>query len=138
APVAEAQSPLATPTNTPVPGSPSGKYRVVKTESESNCAHYGVVGVVKDEDEDRMAGVTVQVTGDEDGFRGPYLATTDGDGEFGLVIGEVGKVPTRVEFTAQIYGTDDVKTEDRPKWSFNDDCHEDDALQVMRVEFRKV
>lgn len=136
APVAEIQSPLATPTNTAVPGSPSGKYRVINTESEPNCAHYGVTGVVNDEDEDRMPNVTVQVTGDEDGFRGPYLATTNGDGEFGLVIGELGKVPTRVEFTAEIYGTD-VKTEDRPKWSFNDDCHQDNARQIFRIEFRK-
>jgi hypothetical protein len=89
-----------------------------------------------DDDGDPIANVTIQVTGDEDGFRGPYLATTGSDGEYGLVIGEFGKVPDRVEFLAQIYGPD-TKTEERPKWQVLNDCHAPNANQVMNIEWIK-
>lgn len=140
APAPEANSPLATPTNTAVPGSPPGKYRPKRVEKEANCAHYGVAGVVRDGDDDDdplMPNVTIQVTGDEDGFRGPYRATTNSNGEYGLVIGELGTVPERVEFRAEIFGPD-VNTDNRPEWSISDDCHEDNALQVLRVDWSKI
>jgi hypothetical protein len=132
-------SPLATPTNTAVPGSPPGEYKPHRVEGESNCAHVGVAGIVRDGDEDDDApvpNVTILVSGDEDGFRGPYYATTGKDGTYGLVIGEFGKVPTRVEFRAEVYGPD-VKTENRPEWQTTNDCHSDNAVQVMRIDWAK-
>jgi hypothetical protein len=108
-------------------------------EGEANCAHIGVAGIVRDgdeDDDDPIPNVTIQVTGDEDGFRGPYYSTTGADGKYGLVIGEFGKVPTRVEFRAEIFGPD-VKTDDRPRWKTTNDCHADDAVQVMRIDWRK-
>ncbi|MCB0224848.1 MAG: hypothetical protein KDI02_14245 [Anaerolineae bacterium] len=133
-------SPVATPTNTAIPGSPPGEYRPKETEKRANCAHLGVTGYVRDGDDDddpRLPGVTIQVTGDEDGFRGPFYATTDGKGEYGMVIGEFGKIPERVEFVAEITG-ENVKTEDRPKWSFSDNCNSNDALQIMYIIWSKV
>ena len=133
-------SPLATPTNTSVPGSPPGVYRPKEIEEQANCAHLGIAGYVRDGDDDddpRLPGVTIQVTGDEDGFRGPFLTTTDGSGEYGLVIGEFGKIPDRVEFVAQVIG-EGVETEDRPEWSFDDNCNASDARQIMRIIWSKV
>jgi hypothetical protein len=130
---------LATPTNTAVAGSPSGTYKPHLVKGEPNCAHVGVTGVVRDgdeEDDDPIPNVTIQVTGDEDGFRGPYYATTGSDGSYGLVIGEFGKVPERVEFKAEVYGPD-VETDDSPEWKTTDDCHADDAVQVMRIDWAK-
>lgn len=83
-----------------------------------------------------MAGVTVRVVGDEDGFWGPYYATTDSKGKFAIVIGEYGKVPDRVEFKADILG-DNVKTADTPKWSFTKDCGASDPLQVLDITWSK-
>lgn len=138
-PVPAPVSPLATPPQTSVAASPPGKYRPRLVQGEANCAHIGVAGVVRDGDEDDDApvpNVTIQVTGDEDGFRGPYYSTTGSDGTYGLVIGEFGKVPDRVEFRAEIYGPD-VKTDDRPSWNTTNDCHGDNAVQVMRINWRK-
>jgi hypothetical protein len=130
-------SPLATPTNTPVSGSPPGKYKPSLVENQANCAHIGVTGVVREgdeEDDDPIQNVTIQVTGDEDGFRGPYYGTTDKDGVYGLVIGEFGKVPPRVEFKAEVFGPG-VDTDNEPKWQTTDDCHSDNAVQVKRINW---
>ena len=54
-----------------------------------------------------------------------------------MVIGEYGSIPDRVEFVAEIIG-EGVKTKDRPKWSFNDNCNDDDALQIMNIIWSKV
>lgn len=100
----------------------------------------GVTGYVRNgggDDDPRLPGVTIQVTGDEDGFRGPFYATTDSEGEYAIVIGEFGTVPKRVEFVAEIMG-ENVTTKDRPKWSFGDDCHASDALQIMNIVWSKV
>lgn len=138
-PAPVAISPLATPTNTGVPSSPPGKYKPYSVEGKANCAHIGVQGVVRDGDDgddDPIANVTIQVTGDEDGFRGPYYGTTASDGFYGIVIGEFGKVPDRVEFRAEVYGND-VKTDNRPTWKTTQDCHGDNAVQIMEIEWAK-
>lgn len=127
------------PTNTPAPGSPPGEYEVVAVAIDSNCAHVGVTGVVlngDDEDDDPIANITVQVVGDTDAFRGPFRATTDSEGEFGLVIGEFGKVPNSVEFRAEVYGTD-VRNKTRARWKVLDDCHDDKANQILHVRWSK-
>lgn len=99
----------------------------------------GVNGKVRDgdnHDSPPLAGVTVMVTGDEDGLRGPYYSTTDSDGNYGLVIAEFGLVPERVEFRAEIFGAD-VKSDNRPTWSVINDCHAGNANQVMEIKWEK-
>ena len=140
-PIPEPVSPVATPTpaETAVPASPPGKYKPRDIEEKANCAHIGVTGFVKnggDDDAPRMPGVTIMVTGDEDGFRGPYYGTTDSDGDYAIVLGELGKIPERVEFKAEIFGPG-VDTDDEPEWSVSDDCHGDDANQIMDIEWYK-
>ncbi|MCG3209051.1 MAG: hypothetical protein FOGNACKC_02667 [Anaerolineae bacterium] len=88
------------------------------------------------ESDDPISGVTIRVVGDEDGFRGPYYATTGSDGKYSMVIGEYGKVPDRVQFRADIFG-DGVDTDDEPEWKFSKDCSSSDPLQVMEIIWYK-
>ncbi len=110
----------------------------METDKESNCANMGVAGKVykRNDDDEVISGVTIQVTGDEDGFRGPYYGTTDSKGRYGIVIAGYGKIPERVKFTAKIYGPD-TKTDDDPSWNFTKDCDSDDALQIMKINWSK-
>jgi hypothetical protein len=140
-PAATPVSPVATPTPgaTAVPLSPPGKYQPTDIDPESNCAWVGIKGTVRegpDDDDDPIPGVTIMVEGDEDGFWGPYYSTTDSEGKYGLVIAEFGFVPDRVEFEASIYGNDDVDTDDQPRWSVKDDCHSNDANQILDIEWK--
>ena len=99
-----------------------------------------MIGLVRDGDDDddpRLPNVTIQVTGNEDGFRGPFLGTTDKDGEYSIVVGEFGQVPERVEFLAEIFGPD-VKTDNRPRWNYSDNCNDDSANQIMNIIWSKV
>jgi hypothetical protein len=133
-----ANSPLATPTWTPVPGSPPGKYKPRNEKGEPNCAHVGVYGTVRDgndDDDDPIANVTIQVTGDKDGYRGPYYGTTGSDGKYSIVVDQFGKVG-RVEFRAEVFGPD-VKTDNRPKWKTTENCRLNDSLQIMRIDWAK-
>lgn len=134
-------SPVATPTPaaTAVPLSPPGNYQPTEIENEANCAHVGIKGIVRDgsdEDDDPVPGVTIKVEGDEDGFWGPYYSTTNSDGEYAIVIAEFGTVPERVEFKAEIYGGDNVDTDDEPKWSVKEDCHASNANQVLNIDWK--
>lgn len=138
-PVPAPVSPVTTPTNTPVPASPPGRYKPLRTDTEPNCAHLGVTGKVVeggDEDDDPMAGVTVRVVGDEDGFRGPWYGVTDSEGWYGFAMGDYGDIPERVEFKADIYGPN-IKTDDEPEWSFTEDCHGSNPVQVMKIIWSK-
>jgi hypothetical protein len=122
-----------------VPGSPAGRYEPLSIEKQANCAHVGFAGRVvdgDDEGDDPIAGVTIRVVGDEDEFKGPYYSTTNADGEYGFVIGEFGDVSDGVEFRADVFG-DGVDTNDEPEWNFTEDCHANDALQVMRIIWSK-
>lgn len=96
---------------------------------------YGIVRDGDDDDDDPMPNVTIELKGDEEGYEGPYYVTTGSDGKYTYVFGEYGDVG-RVEFRAKIIGPD-VKTDDRPRWKTTGDCHEDDALQVMRIDWAK-
>ncbi len=97
----------------------------------------GVYGVVRDGDDDNdpiIPNVTIQVTGDDDPYKGPYYATTDSDGFYGIVFGEFGEVG-RVKFTAKVYGNN-VSSEERV-WETDKDCHDEDNIQVMKINWAK-
>jgi hypothetical protein len=139
APVSPVETP--TPAVTTVAKSPPGRYEPRKVDGEANCAHIGVKGIVRDGDDDDsdppMGGVTIQITGDEDGYRGPWYATTGPDGKYGLAIAEFGTIPNNVEFTAEVWG-DGVDNNNEPTWNVQDDCHGNDANQVMEIDWSKV
>ena len=137
-PVPAPVSPLAPPTFTPVPGSPAGTYESTEEEGEANCAHVGVYGKVRDgEDDDDalMPNVTVKVTGNKDPYGGHFYATTNSDSEYVLVIGELKDVGD-VKFKAEIFGNG-VDTQGEPEWETDKDCHKNNAVQVMKINWGK-
>lgn len=136
-PVPVANSPVQQPTvvvNTPIPVSPAGRYKPVQIEKKANCAHIGVLGAVRlgpDDDDDPVANVTIEVTGDTDGYRGPYYGTTASDGKYTIVIGEFKQVKD-LEFKAEVYGAD---TDNEPEWSVSDNCHDDNSVQIVEIDW---
>lgn len=96
----------------------------------------GVIGIVKvgpDDDDDPVANVTIQVTGDEDGYRGPFYGTTASNGKYTIVIGEYGKVG-RVKFKAEVFGSG-ADTKDEPEWTTTESCHNNDSVQVVEIKW---
>lgn len=96
----------------------------------------GVTGAVRvgpDDDDDPVVNVTIQVTGDKDGYRGPFYGTTGSDGKYGIVFGEFGKVG-EVKFRAEAFGPN-VHTSDEPEWETTENCHEDDAVQIVEIDW---
>lgn len=131
-----ANSVIATPTNPPDPDTPSGDYEIEVKEPHNNCAHVAVFGKVYNrKSETPVQYATIQVTGDEDGFKGPYTAKSDKDGYFTVVIGELSGEVDGVDFKAKIVGPN-VKTEGH-EWRVSDDCHDEDAIQVMEIEWER-
>jgi len=84
-----------------------------------------------DDDDDPIPNVTIIVTGDEANYAGPYYGTSDAEGVYAIVIGEYGKVG-EVEFRAEVYGAD---TDNEPEWETTESCHEDDSIQIMRIDW---
>lgn len=106
-------------------------------ESEANCAHIGVTGAVRDgpdDDDDPIANVTIRVTGEDD-YPGPYFGTSGLDGRYSIVIGEYPDVG-EIEFRAEAYGPG-VDTSNEPEWETTEDCHSDDSIQIMRIDWAK-
>lgn len=122
--------------NTPIPVSPAGRYKPVQIEKKANCAHIGVLGAVRlgpDDDDDPVANVTIEVTGDTDGYRGPYYGTTASDGKYTIVIGEYGRVG-KVKFRAEAFGPN-VHTSDEPGWETTENCHDNNAVQIVEIDW---
>jgi len=135
-PVPVANSVVATPTNPPDPDTPPGDYKLDNEEFDNNCAHVAAIGrVINRSGDDPVQYVTIEVTGDEDGFKGPYTAKTDKDGYYTVVISVLTEEIDGVEFKAKIIGPN-VKTESY-KWEVSDDCHDGDAIQIMELEWER-
>jgi hypothetical protein len=127
---------IATPTNPPDPDTPAGAYELELKESQNNCAHAAVIGRVYNRNgETPVQYVTVEVTGDEDAFKGPYTAKSDKDGYYTVLIGALTEEIDGVEFKAKIIGPN-VETESY-KWEVSDDCHDEDGIQIMELEWER-
>lgn len=106
-------------------------------EGDANCAHIGITGVVRDgpeTDDDPIANVTIRVTGEDD-YAGPFYGTTSSDGHYTIVIGEYGKVG-EIKFRADVFGPG-VDTSNEPEWETDEDCHSNNAIQIMQVDWSK-
>jgi hypothetical protein len=143
-PVPTAASPLATPTHTstPLPGTPPGKYEIRDIENERNCAHVAVYGRVTEKGSDTpVQYVTIEITGDEDPFKGPYTGKTNEKGDYSIVILSFHDEPDKakeidgVDFEAEVTGGSNVKSEDKHEWNVSDDCEESGAIQVVEINW---
>ena len=138
-PIPASNSPIATPTNTPQPGTPGGRYEALETQGENNCSDMGVVGWVRDKGNDApVANVIVEVRGakedDETAFDGPFTGVSDANGNYSIFIGPLDDVGSYT-FKASVVGDPAVTSEDIVEWSTNRDCHNSDAIQVMRINW---
>lgn len=137
-PTPVAASVLPTPTNTPEPGTLPGEYEEDDTDFDQNCAHVGLTGrVYQQNGEAPIEYVTVQVTGDEDPYRGPYTAKTNADGEYTILIGELNNDIDGVEFEAIITGGPGVKSLDEVDWTVSSDCDDEDAIQIFIINWQR-
>ena len=80
-----------------------------------------------------MAGVTIEVVGDDDVYGGPFYGVTGSDGVYNIVIGEYDKVG-EIDFRAEVFGPD-ADTDNEPEWTVSDDCHETDPIQVYIIDW---
>jgi len=132
-PLPASNSPLAPPTNTPQPGTPGGRYEALETEGENNCSDMGVVGWVKDKGNDQpIANVIVEVREDDGG--GTFTGVSDASGNYSIFIGPIDDVGSKT-FEAKVVGDPAVTSEDTVEWSTSRDCHDGNAIQVMRINW---
>lgn len=131
-------SPVAIPTNTPEPSTPPGEYEEDDTDFDQNCAHVGLTGrVYQQNGEAPIEHVTVQVTGDENPYKGPYTAKSNKDGEYTILIGELNKNIDGVEFEAIITGGPGVVSLDKVEWEVSDNCEDENAIQIFIIKWQR-
>ena len=136
-PVAVANSPVTAPTNTPQPGTPAGSYEAEDIEPEQNCYDVGVRGRVTEKGrDDGVEYVTIEVRGDDDPFKGPFFGKTNSRGDYNIYIGSLEDVG-EMEFQAIVVGGGDIESEDKVEWQISDDCHDDDAIQVLEINWTR-
>jgi hypothetical protein len=138
-PTAAVVSVVATPTNTPQPDTPAGRYEVRSEDDDRNCAHVAVVGRVVEKGSERpVQFVAIEVSGDEDPYKGPFVAKTNSDGYYTIVIDELNENVDGIDFKVQVIGGDNVDSEDEPRWQAGDNCSSDednDDIQVMEINW---
>ena len=131
-----AQSPLSTPTATPEPDTPPGRYEHDREEGSTNCAHIAVFGqVIEREGKAPVPFVRLEVKGDKSKYAGPYTGKTDQDGYYTIVISELNDEVDEVDFTINVVGPR-VESNDF-EWKVDSDCHKDGAIQVMEIIWKK-
>jgi hypothetical protein len=131
-------SPVATPTNTPEPGTPPGRYEVRGTQQKNDCANIGVYGRVREKGSDRpVQFATIEVKGDDSDFQGPYIGRTNHEGRYDIFIAGIENDDINgVEFEAKVVGAG-VESEDTPKWEVSTDCNDENAVQVYEINWDK-
>lgn len=136
APAVEPQSPVATPTATPEPATPRGRYEIRGTEGSRNCAHVAVIGrVVEKGGSQPVQNVTLEVKGDKNPYKGPFFGRTNEKGDYTVLVGEVKNDVNGVEFEIKVQESSGVVSEDKHKWKVSSDCHKDGVVQVMEVNW---
>jgi hypothetical protein len=136
APTPVVQSPLATPTSPPEPGTPPGRYEIRNVDTDQNCAHVAVIGRVVDKGNDKgIQWVTIEVTGDDDPYKGPFYGKSNERGDYTVLIGELKNNVDETEFEAKVVGGGNVVSEDDHEWIFTDDCHDDDGVQIVEINW---
>jgi hypothetical protein len=127
---------VATPTATPEPATPGGRYELRNTEESNNCAHVAVFGRVVGKGDDKpVQYVTLEVTGDKSPYKGPYFGKTNERGDYSVVISELKQDVDGVEFKIQVQESGSVISEDDYEWQVDSDCHSDGTVQVMEVNW---
>jgi hypothetical protein len=131
-------SPVSAPTSTPEPGTPPGEYEEDDTDFDQDCANAGLIGRVYEQNgEAPIEYVTVQVTGDDDPYRGPYTAKTNKDGQYTIFIGGLNDDIDGVEFEAKIIGGPGVESLDEVDWEVSSDCEDEDAIQIFIIDWQR-
>ncbi len=107
----------------------------METDTESDCYNVGVKGHVYEKgSRDPVQFVTIQVKGDEDDYKGPFIGKTDEEGFYGIFIGPLDDVG-KVEFVAKVIGGAGVKVEDQIRWKTSKDCDNDNTIQVIYIRW---
>jgi hypothetical protein len=128
---------VATPTNTPEPATPPGKYELASTQNKNDCANIGVIGKVREKGSDRpVPFVTIEVKGDDEDYRGPFIGKTGQDGKFSILITGLKDNIDGVGFSAKITGPG-VENEDDVEWEVSTDCEKEDAIQIFEINWDK-
>ena len=130
---------VSTPTPTPLPDTPPGRYEEDDgRETMRNCANVGVIGHVRQRNGHApVPYVTIQVTGSKKPYKGPYTAKTNENGDYTVLIGPLSDEVDDVEFEVRVVGGSNVKSEDSPEWTADKDCKKDDAIQVIRINWKR-
>jgi hypothetical protein len=135
-PAVDPPSPQATPTATPEPATPRGRYEIRGTEGSNNCAHIAVIGrVVEKGGSQPVQNVTLEVKGDKNPYKGPFFGRTNEKGDYTVLIGELKNDVNGVEFEIKVQESSGVVSEDKHKWKVSSDCHSDGVVQVMEVNW---
>jgi hypothetical protein len=129
---------VATPTNTPHPDTPPGRYEVRYLQQKNDCANIGVYGRVREKGSDRpVQFATIEVKGDDSDFKGPYIGKTNHEGRYDIFISGIENEDVNgVNFEAKVVGAG-VESEDSPDWLVSTDCHDEDAIQVYEIDWDK-
>jgi len=138
-PTPPAVSVVATPTPPPQPDTPPGRYEIRSTDEENNCAHVAVVGKVVEKGSDRpVQYVTIQVKGDEDPYKGPFVGKSNENGDYTVLIGVLKEDIDGVDFEVEVIGGANVKSEDDWEWKAGDDCGDSSGdIQIMEIDWFK-
>lgn len=81
--------------------------------------------------------VTIEVKGNDDDFKGPYIGKSNKDGRYDIFITGIDDDDVDgVEFKAKVVG-DGVESEDTAVWTVSTDCKDDDSTQVYEINWNK-
>jgi len=126
-------SPLPTPAPAD-PGTAKGSYEAGSETGTQNCESISITGKVTEADGNTpIQFVVIEVKGDKDKYKGPYLGKSDAQGQYVVSVGPLHEVGS-VLFEAKISGGAGVSSK-TVRWNTSKDCHEDGAIQTMTINW---
>jgi hypothetical protein len=78
----------------------------------------------------------IEVKSDDNDYKGPYTDQTNSDGRYDIFISGLKDDIDGVTFKAKVVGAG-VESEDTVEWEVSTDCHDEDAIQVLEINWDK-
>ncbi len=112
--------------------SPAPRFEPSAWWKENSCSKLGVYGSVYDAGGNPLAGITIEVRGDDDTF----ITTSASDGSYNIYLGSLLDYQDGTAWYVQLKEQGQIVSE-MVEWNTSRDCEDKEEIQIVYLEWKR-